>query len=442
MAKKSVALAIFLLMPFAALGQKRPLSLDEAIAQGLEASRFLHASRMRVESQAARSREIKAGRLPAVRLGGGYARLSEVPPFEVNLPILPNPIVVTQNYFNNFSLRLGVEQPLFTGFRLQAGAESARMLEKSAGFDLEKDRAEFIYAVKTSYWGLKRAREMERVVAENIRQIGEHLKDVKAFFEQGLLTKNDVLRVELELSNAELKRIEARDAGEVALTSLNSLIGLPLETDIDPTTGAESQASRLAAETGPDDGATAEADVAGRPDLRSADFRIKAAEFSLKVARAGYYPQVYLIGNYYYLRPNPRIMPALDRFKGTWDVTFSVSFDLWNWGKTKSLEEQSKAQLALAQDARELLEDQAVLELTQSRLSLARAKEKVRVAGLAVFQAGENLRVTREKFKQGVALNTEVLDAEMALLQTDLNRTQAEIDLVLAQAKLEKALGL
>jgi len=182
--------------------------------------------------------------------------------------------------------------------------------------------------------------------------------------------------------------------------------------------------------------------VAGRPDLRSADFRIKAAEFSLKVARAGYYPQVYLIGNYYYLRPNPRIMPALDRFKGTWDVTFSVSFDLWNWGKTKSLEEQSKAQLALAQDARELLEDQAVLELTQSRLSLARAKEKVRVAGLAVFQAGENLRVTREKFKQGVALNTEVLDAEMALLQTDLNRTQAEIDLVLAQAKLEKALGL
>jgi len=218
MAKKSVALAIFLLMPFAALGQKRPLSLDEAIAQGLEASRFLHASRMRVESQAARSREIKAGRLPAVRLGGGYARLSEVPPFEVNLPILPNPIVVTQNYFNNFSLRLGVEQPLFTGFRLQAGAESARMLEKSAGFDLEKDRAEFIYAVKTSYWGLKRAREMERVVAENIRQIGEHLKDVKAFFEQGLLTKNDVLRVELELSNAELKRIEARDAGEVALT--------------------------------------------------------------------------------------------------------------------------------------------------------------------------------------------------------------------------------
>lgn len=64
-----------------------------------------------------------------------------------------------------------------------------------------------------------------------------------------------------------------------------------------------------------------------------------------------------------------------------------------------------------------------------------------RVAGLAVSQAGENLRVTQERFKQGIALNTEVLDAEVALLQAELNRTQAGIDLVLAQAKLEKALG-
>ena len=127
-------------------------------------------------------------------------------------------------------------------------------------------------------------------------------------------------------------------------------------------------------------------------------------------------------------------MPALDSFKGTWDVAVVVSFDLWNWGKTRSQEEQAKAQLAQAQDGRKLLEDQAVLEITQSRLSLARAREKVRVADLAVSQAGENLRVTREKFKQGLALNTEVLDGEVSLLQVELNRTQAKIDRMLAQA--------
>jgi outer membrane protein TolC len=441
MFKKYFAVAIIFFLPFAALAQKRPLSLEEAIASGLKVSPGLHASRMKVESMAAKSREIEAGRLPLVKLGGGYTRLSEVPPFEVSLPIFPDPIVVSQNYFNNFNLRLGVQQPLFTGFRLQAGEETAQMLEKSAGQDLEKDRAEFIFAVKSAYWGLARTREFEKVIDENIRQVGEHLKDVRAFFEQGLLTRNEVLRVELELSNAEFMKIETRNAAEVALTVLNSLIGWPLDTEVDLTTSAESQASRPPAAEDPREESSIETALANRPELKSAEFRIKASEFTVKAARAGFYPQVFLSGNYYYLRPNSRFMPAKDKFNATWDLSISVSFDIWNWGQTKSQTEQAKAQLAQARDARKLLEDQAVLEVTQSRLSLARAREKVRVAGQAVGQAEENLRVTRERFKQGVALNTDVLDADVALLQAQMNRTQAAIDMVLAQARLEKALG-
>jgi outer membrane protein len=437
MLRKIFVVASILVLPLGGLAQKRSLSLDEAIAVGLETSPGLHASRMKVESSAAKSREVASGRLPAFKFGGGYTRLSEVPPFEVTLPISPNPIVVSQNYFNTYNLRLGVQQPLFTGFRLQAGAESARMLEQSAGRDLEKDRAEFIFAVKSAYWGLARAREIETVVDETIRQVGEHLKDVRAFFEQGLVTKNDVLRTELELSNAEIMRIDARNAAEVALSSLDSLLGLALDTDVDLTTSPESQASRLpAAEEIP-----AGAVPADRPDLKAAELRIKASELNLKAVRGGFYPQVMLSGNYYYLRPNARFMPALDQFKGTWDVSLSVSFDIWNWGLTRSQTEHAKAQVAQARDARKILEDQAALEVTQSRLRLARARDKVPVAGQAVALAEENLRMTRERFKQGVALNTDVLDADAALLQAKVNRTQAAIDLVLAQARLEKALG-
>ena len=437
MLKKYLAVASILILPLGALAQKRPLSLDEAIAAGLDASPALHASRMKVASSEAKSREAAASRLPSLKFGGGYTRLSEVPDFQVTLPVSPNPIVVSQSYFNNFNLRLGVQQPLFTGFRLQAGADSARMLVNAADQDLEKDRAEFICAVKSAYWGLARAREIETVVDENVRQVQEHLKDVRAFFSQGLLTKNDVLRAELELSNAEIMRIDARNAAEVALTVLDSLIGLPLVTDVDLTTSPESQASRIPA----DEGGPAADVPAGRPDLKAAEFRIKASELGLKAARAGFYPQVFLSGNYYCLRPNPRILPSLDKFKGTWDLGISISLDIWNWNQTKRQAEQAEAHLAQARDARKLLEDQAVLEVTQSRLGMGRARDKVRVAGQAVGQAEENLRVVRERFKQGVALNTDVLDAGVALLQARLNRTQAAIDLLLAQARLEKALG-
>jgi outer membrane protein TolC len=134
-------------------------------------------------------------------------------------------------------------------------------------------------------------------------------------------------------------------------------------------------------------------------------------------------------------------LPSRDKFYGTWDIGIAVSFDVWNWGQTKSQAEQAKAQLAQARDARKLLEDQAVLDVTQSRLGLAQARDKIKVAGTAIGQADENLRMVTERFRQGVALNADVLDAEMFLLQAKLARAQAAIDLALAQARLEKALG-
>jgi outer membrane protein len=441
MFRRFAAIAVVLALPLAAGAQRRPLSLEEALAAGIEKSPGLHASRLELEGASARSREIAAGRLPSLKLGGGYTRLSEVPDFQVTLPISPNPIVVSQSYFNNFNLRLGIQQPLFTGFRLQAGEGSARLLEAAAGQDLAKSRAELAYAVKSAYWGLARAREFEKVIDENVRQVAEHLKDVRAFFDQGLATRNDVLRAELELSNAEILRIDARNAAEVALTTLASLIGLTPGSDVDLTTTVESRASRLPAGAGEGEADPIERALANRPEIRSAEFRIQASQMGVKAARSGFFPQVYLSGNYYYLRPNPRILPSLDRFKGTWDLSVSVSFDVWNWGQTKRQAEQAEARLGQAREARKALEDQAVLEVTQCRLSLARAGEKVRVAGQAVGQAEENLRVTRERFRQGIALSVDVLDAEMALLQAKLGRTQAAIDQVLAQAKLEKALG-
>jgi len=447
MTRKILALAVAFVLPLSAWAQKRALSLDEAVTAGLEASPSLHASRMKVESSAAKAREVAAGRLPAVKLGAGYARLSEVPPFAVRIPGSLEPFIVSQSYFNNWNLRLSVQQPLFTGYRLEAGTESARMLERSAGQDLAKDRSEFVFAVKNAYWGLARAREFEAVVGETIGQVREHLKDVRAFFDQGLVTKNEVLRTELQLSNAELVAVDARNAVEVARTSLNTLIGLPVETDVELTTTAESLASR-APDAGPavDEAAASkslvETALAARPELKSADFRIKASEAGLKAARAGWYPQVSLAGNYYYLRPNSRYMPAQDRFHGTWDIGLAVSLDVWNWGQTKSQTEQARSQLAQARDARQLLEDLAVLDVTQSRLSLVQARDKLRIAGQAIGQAEENLRTFRERFRQGVALNSEVIDAELLLFQAKIARTQAAIDLVLAQARLEKALGL
>jgi outer membrane protein len=354
---------------------------------------------------------------------------------------------VSPVFFDNVSLRLSVQQPLFTGFRLQAGREAALFQQRSAGEDKDQDRADFMLSVKSAYWGLVRARRVTAVVDENLAQIDSHLKDVRALFAQGLVTKSEVLRVEVQRANAEVMRLEAESSIDVALTRLVSLIGLPRGTDIEPTTPPESVASAAFSATETASGAAEdelviiESALASRPDLKSADFRIGAAEAGVKAARAGWYPQVYFSGNYSYLRPNPRLMPAQGKFYGSWDLSVSLSLDVWNWRRTKHQSDQAEARLAQARDARKLLEDQAVLEITQGRLGVVKAGKRVRVSAGAVGLAEENLRTTRDRFRQGMALNSDVLDAEVALLQARLNRTRAAIDFALAEARLEKAMG-
>lgn len=419
---------------------KRALSLEEAVRIGLERSPVVHASEMRLAVSEARVREVMASRLPAVRVGAGYTRLSEVPPFEVALPILPAPIVVSPVYFNTWSLRASVQQPIFTGLRLEANTEAARWRERSAGAGLEHERGELVFAVKSAYWGLARALEVEMVAEESVRRVQEHLKDVQAFFEQGLLTKDEVLRTELQLAGADLLTIDARNAVETARTALNSLLGLPLDEKVELTSPTEEGSHGLV--VGPLDGPDlAEEALASRADLKAADFMVKASESGVKSAKSGWYPQVYLTGNVYYLRPNPRFMPSRDRFDATWDLGLSIAFDVWNWGQTKSQTEQTRAELALARDARKVLEDRIVLEVTQARLALRQMQGKAEVAAKSVIQAEESLRIVRERFRQGVALNADVLAAEVALLEAKLARTQAALDISLARARLDRALG-
>jgi outer membrane protein TolC len=150
---------------------------------------------------------------------------------------------------------------------------------------------------------------------------------------------------------------------------------------------------------------------------------------------------VYLFGDYNYARPNSRIFPTVDQFKDTWDVGVTASWDLWNWGATIHQTDQAQSQLAQAQDAYDQLQDGVTLEVTQNYLNVHQASERIGVSATAVQQAQENYRVVNEKYKSGLALNTDLLDAEVSLLQAKTNYTQSLVDYELALARLSKAVG-
>lgn len=416
------------------------LTVEMCIQIGLENNKTLHSSLMKVQSAEAKSSEVDASRLPALRFSGAYTRLSDVPPFEVTLPFqlptVPNRITVSPTILDNYNLRLTLQQPLFTGFRLQSSADIAEYNAQATQLDYDRDKAELVFNIKNAYWSLFKAIEFKRVIDENVEQVKAHLEDIRNLLAQGLATKNDMLKVEVQLSNVQLLQIDARNAVRLAMISLNSLIGLPLDAEIQLKSGIEPEETRFAELS-----VLVQKALDNRPEVKATEYRVRASEAGVILARSGWFPQIFLTGNYYYARPNQRILPAEDRFKDTWDIGIGVSFDIWNWRTTVHQANQAEAQLSQAQDALSQLRDGITLEVTQNYLNCLQAKERIAVGEQGVKQAEENYRTTSERFKSGLALNSDLLDAEVSLLQAKTNYTQSRVDYVLAQARLQKVVG-
>ncbi len=277
---------------------------------------------------------------------------------------------------------------------------------------------------------------MQKVLDENVDQIKVHVRDIQNWQHQGLATTNDVLKVQVQLSDVQLRQIDMRNNVQIARIGLNSLLGLPLETEIQLASTAKNEPK-----TFDDLGTLVKRAMERRPDLKSMEFRVKAGDAAVSLAQSNWWPQIYLTGNYYSARPNQRIFPAVDEFRDTWDVGFAFSFDLWNWGSTIHQTDQAKAQLTQAEDGLDQLRDAVTLDVTRNYLNLSRAKERIVVAEQGVKQAEENYRVTNAKFKQGLALNSDLLDAELALLQAKTNYADSIVDFQLAEAGLERSIG-
>jgi outer membrane protein len=433
--KKTILLLV--LFPFTAFSQdKRTLTIEEAIQIGVQNNKALQISSLRAVEADARSSEVNAVRLPSVKLQAGYARLSDVDPFAVKLPTFPAPVTISPVVLNSYVTRLSLQQPLFSGLRLEKSAAAASYSADAASYDYVNEKVDLVYGIKSAYWNLYRAGELKHVIDENVAQVRAHLTDVQNMMNQGLVTLNEVLKVQVQLSSSELAQIDAANAIRIATMQLNNLIGLPLDTEIlisstlSPPAGQAPQVAEVAQQA-----------LDTRSDLKAAEMRALAAEASATAARGGWYPQVNVYGNVYYSRPNPRILPTRDEFKGTWDVGVNLSFDVWTWGTTKYQADQAEATVLQAREHLEQLKDAILLEVHQSYLSLLQSKEKVLVAQKGVRQAEENHRITQNKFRAGTATNTDLLDAELALLQARVSLTTSLIDHELADARLIRAMG-
>jgi outer membrane protein len=413
----------------------KELTLDESIRLGLENSHQLNISRYRVQSAESRWSEINAARLPSLKFNAVYTRLSPIDPFNIVTPF--GDFELTPNIVNNYTLRLTLQQPLFTGFRLSSSSNIAEYSYLAEEQEYNSSEQELLLNIKSAYWNVFKANRFKEVVDENVEQIKAHLNDIQNLFNEGMATKNDVLKVQVQLAEAELRQIDARNQVRLSKVNLSNVIGIPLST------GIEIQKNIKPSLVEPAElNVLIESAYERRPELKSLDYRILAGESGVTLARSAWYPQVFVTGNYNYAQPNQRIFPLEEKFRDTWDVSVGLQWDIWNWGTTSDQTSQAKANLEQVKESYTSVKDAVALEVTQNYLNLFHGKEKIFVAENSISQAEENYRVTNEKFRNGLVLSSELLDAEVLLLQANTNYIQALVDYELAKARLEKSSGM
>lgn len=412
----------------------RKLTIDESIQIGLENSELIHSSQMKVNYAEAKLKETNTYRLPSLKLNAAYTRLSEINPFILNTPF--GRFDIQPSIVNTYNIKLSLQQPIFTGFKLASSSNIAGYNYEAQKQVYTKEEQQLILDIKNAYWNLFKVIKVKNVVDENIDLIKAHLSDVKNFFDNGLATKNDVLKVQVQLAEAQLRQIDADNGVKLARSNLNNVIGLPLSTQVEIQSDVTTEDYNIT-----DLNKMISRAMENRPELKEMDFRMKAGESGVTLAESNWYPQIYLAGNYNYAKPNQRIFPLEDKFNGTWDVSVGLSWDIWNWLATSDQTEQAETQLEQVKDGYKSLKDGITLEVTQSYLNLLKAKERILASNQTVHQAEENYRVTNETFKNGLALNSDLLDAEFALFQAKTNYIQSLADYELAKASLEKSIG-
>jgi outer membrane protein len=433
--KKIILLS--LIMISALYPQTQKLTLQESIELGLMNSKDLRISQSKLKSSDAKVSEVNSMFLPQLKLMANYTRLSDnVPPFEVTTPFSPVPIKISDPVLDNYNVRLSLQQPLFTGFKLLSSKKAAGYNFNAAESDYSKEMNEAALNIHNAFWNYYRTEEVRNLLDKSLGQIENHLKDTKNFLENGLVTQNDYLKLQVQYSNTKLQLIEAENNLEVARAVFNKTLGLPLESK---TEISASQFSTNNLDYDIED--LVKEAKQNRDEIESLAFRLKAAEENISAARSGWFPSVYLTGNYYYSNPNARFQPLADQWNDTWDVGVTLSWDIWDWGLTSSRTTQAEELSVQTQASLEKLNDNIEVEVYQSYLNLVKSKEKVDVSKLSLEQASENYRITSEKYKEQLATSTDLIDAEVSELQAATNLTSSLIEYNLAKVKLEKAIG-
>ena len=411
------------------------LTLDDAISRGLAESHRIAEMKARNEGAAAAVQGRQAAKLPQVSAQAGYTRTNHIEPFAIPSAIGPAKVIYP-DIPDNHRTRVDFQWPIYTFGRFDALERAAQAEAGASGFDVVTTRNDLKLEITRAFWAMVTATEAVRVVDESLKRMDAYVTDVRNRLKVGLVPPNDVLSAEAQRSRQQMLLVQARNARETALIELRRLIGEAPDRAIEVDAVLEAPARTVEAAD-----ALVSAARDARPERKALELRVQGAGERRNAVAANARPILSTGGGVDLANPNTRIFPRMDAWKSSWDIGVNITWTFADFGRVKAdVAEAAAAQRAVRE---RLAEFDTVLEVEvrQRRLDLESARAAVSSAEDSLRAASEARRVVGDRFDAGVASSTDILDAQVALLQAGLDRTQALAGVRLAEARLERALG-
>lgn len=331
--------------------------------------------------------------------------------------------------FDQYSTGFNLSQTIYDFGKTPAQVKIQNLNLDSSRSDLRNTTDQIIFTVKQAYYGVIQAKYNMIVAEDTVKQTKQHLEQAKGFYEVGTKPKFDVTKAEVDLSTAKLNLIKNENAFKISIVNMNNAMGIPdaPEYTIDETMSFAKYEITL------EDALTKA--YQNRPDLKALVSKRQAAERSIELAKTGYYPV--LSGNAGYNWSGEQF-PLEDG----WNIGATLSFPIFSGFLTKYQVEEAKANLNVLKANEESLKQIIFLELQESFLTLRAAEDAIPTAKLGVEQAQENLDIANGRYTAGVGNPIEVTDAEVGLANARTYYIQALYSDKIAQASLEKAMGM
>ena len=411
------------------------MTLDQARARATEASHRLAESRAREGAAQAVIAAREAADRPVLSASAGYMRTNHVTEFTVPSPT-GAPSVLYPDVPDNYRTRLDLQWPIYTGGRTDALEQAARAEAAAAASDTTTARADLRLEVSRAFWAVVTAKAAVAVLEEALTRSGVNVGDARQRLSAGLVPPNEVASAQAQEARQRMLLVEARNQRDVASAELARLTGIDPSQTIEPVAVLERDVAPV-----PSFDALAREGLANRSERKALELRITAADSQRTAASAGRRPLVSIGGGVDYARPNTRIFPRADRWDDSWDAGVNVTWSLWDGGRVAADVAQASSMGTAIRERLQEFDSVLAVEVRQRSLEISSGTAAVAAADEAVRAAAEARRVVGERYRAGVIAQGDVLDAELMLLQAQLDRTRALANVRLAEARLDRALG-